>query len=278
MARTKYTLIERTDCHPTAVPSHLLQDMKDSGDYDMVSSRPITLQEIKRLGVRVITEEMWKRDMEHRARLEAFEAYRARYHGVVTDAEVLSWDHLRGEGLLRLADGSARTIYACNIPGRKTWYPETACVFYEEGETVQVKLDIHVGQTFVLGVTPGHIDNEKWDSLDHSKLAFRCNEQGEAVTGLLERGGGAMIHRCKRCGTADRYAEVRHGICLECEDRDIALGRRSACERCDGPGPDLRALEPGDPGSSIYLQVCDDCFTELAEEQYRREPELNPDR
>lgn len=184
MKRTKYTLIERPDCRPTAVPTALLQDIIDSGE-NVTASRPVSLAEIKRESYRVTTEQQWKWDMEQRARMEAFEAYRARYHGVVTKALVLSWDFLRGEGLVRLESGEAREIYACNLPGRKTWYPETACVFYEQGETVEVKLDVHLTKTFVIGVTQAYIDNEKWDSLDHSKLAFRCNDKGEAVNGLF---------------------------------------------------------------------------------------------
>lgn len=181
--RTKYTLIERPEYNATAVPTSLLQDIIDSGE-NVTASRPVSLAEIKRENYRVMTEEQWRWDMEQRARLEAFEAYRTRYHGVVTKALVLSWDFLRGEGLVRLESGEAREIYACNLPGRKTWFPETACAFYEPGETVEVKLDIHLTKTFVLGVTQAYIDNEKWDSIKDKNLSFRCDDDGKAITGL----------------------------------------------------------------------------------------------
>lgn len=189
MKRTKYTLIERAEYPPTAVPTSLLQDIRDSGEI-ITAERPITLAEIRAQRMRVMTEAQWKADMAYRAQAEAFDAYRTKYHGVITEAVVMSWDQLRGEGWIRLSDGSARDIYACNIPGRKTWFPETACVFYKQGETIQVKLDIHTTKTFVIGLTPGHLDTEKWNSLDQSKLAFRCNEAGEAVTGLFAPGAG----------------------------------------------------------------------------------------
>jgi hypothetical protein len=189
MSRTKYVLIERPDCRPTAVTPATAAEMREAGEV-ITSERPITLAEVKRENTLVVTDEQWAWDMQQRARFEAFEAYRAKYHGVVTTAEVLSWDHLRGEGRVRLADGAAWDIYACNLPGRKTWYPETACVFYMPGETVQVKLDVHLTRTFVIGVTPGYPDNEKWESLDHSRLAFVCNESGEATSGLFAPGAG----------------------------------------------------------------------------------------
>lgn len=194
MSRTKYTLVERADTVALAVPTAILQDVLDSGEYGTAPLKgctPISMAEIKRRGgIFTLTETQFRADMERRARLEAYEAYRARYHGVVTDAEVLSWDHSRGEGLVRLADGSARDIYACNLPGRKTLYPETACVFYMPGETVQVKLDIHYTRTFVLGVSQAYIDNEKWDRIKDQPLAFRCDDEGRAVTGLFAAGAG----------------------------------------------------------------------------------------
>lgn len=205
MSRTKYVLVERSGTIALAVPKAILQDVLDSGDYGtgpVMSVTPITVAEIKRRGgIFTLTEEQFKRDMEHRARLGAFEQFRARYHGVTTDAVVLDWDHLRGEGTVRLAPpegadpegrGAAWPIYACNLPGRKTWYPETACVFYMPGETVQVKLDVHFGATFVIGVSQAYVDNVKWDEIKDKNLAFRVAESDGASKGCGDADGNAV--------------------------------------------------------------------------------------
>jgi len=97
---------------------------------------------------------------------------------------VLWFNRQSGEGFVRsLKDGSSGEIYACNIKGKRTWYPETACVHYAPGEIVQVEVD---DNGFVLGLTPGIFDRAKWETLDHERLAFRCDETGKLVTGLFK--------------------------------------------------------------------------------------------
>lgn len=81
--------------------------------------------------------------------------------------------------------GQDYEVHACNIAGAKTWYPETACMYLKQGETITVDLK-DMGDYLTCRVTSGgHFDADKWNSLDQSKLAFRCNEAGEAVTGLF---------------------------------------------------------------------------------------------
>lgn len=77
-------------------------------------------------------------------------------------------------------------VYACNIKGAKTWYEQTACTFLKKDETVLVQL-IDLGHMSVKVVGGSiHFDQAKWDSLDQAKLAFKCNENGKATSGLFE--------------------------------------------------------------------------------------------
>lgn len=117
----------------------------------------------------------------------AYEKWRGQVHGRQFQAKVTAWDFNRGEGLVYIPDLNATfEIFACNLPGRRTWYPETACVFYMRGDVVQVRFDVHPGITFVVGVTQGYPDNEKWESLDQDRLAFRCDpESGQVESGWL---------------------------------------------------------------------------------------------
>jgi hypothetical protein len=98
--------------------------------------------------------------------------------------EVVFFDRRDGEGLVRcLSSRNVAPIYACNIPGKKTWYAETACVYYNEGDIVEVTQDEETG--FIIGVTPGIFDENKWASLDQNKLAFKCDQNGDAINGLF---------------------------------------------------------------------------------------------
>jgi hypothetical protein len=83
-----------------------------------------------------------------------------------------------------IADSKGKTafIYACNIPGKKTWYPETACMYFNEGQEIEVIQDAN---GFIIPQTPGIFDESKWNGLDQSRLAFKCDENGKATTGLF---------------------------------------------------------------------------------------------
>lgn len=93
-----------------------------------------------------------------------------------------------GEGAIETALGTFR-VYACNIKGAKTWYPETACMYLKEGETVQFDL-ADMGDHPTPSKVRGNVyfDKEKWDSLDQSRLAFKCDEDGNAINGLFAPG------------------------------------------------------------------------------------------
>ena len=96
---------------------------------------------------------------------------------------VVWFDRLSGDGIVRcLASDRRADIFACNIKGKRTWFPETACVYYGVGQIVQVQQD---SNGFVIGVTPGEFDAEKWNRLDHDRLAFKCDTDGNATNGLF---------------------------------------------------------------------------------------------
>lgn len=100
----------------------------------------------------------------------------------ILKAKVIDFNRLRGEGLIR-TEGYAgiQVIYACNLPGKKTWYAETACVYYETGDQIEITST----PDGMICLTPGIFDKAKWDGLDQSRLAFRCDEDGKALNGLF---------------------------------------------------------------------------------------------
>lgn len=179
MARTQFTLIERPEYHPTAVSGAVLADMLASGE-PITIQRPITKAEIKRDRVHVQSDE-------HYFEMKAYEAWRALAHGKTFKATVVWFNRLKGQGYIEIPELTRKRvpIYACNIAGKKTWYPETACVYYVEGQEIDVRIDVHPGQTFAIGLTPGTLDAEAWDRIKDKSLAFRCDESGKAVTGLF---------------------------------------------------------------------------------------------
>lgn len=177
-SRTQLILIARPDCHPTAVSRAVRDDMRKRGE-SILSERPITKAEVKRDRVHIYADDVY---FEHRA----FEDWKAKAHGRTFKAKVLWFNLAQGCGSVWIEElGESLPIWACAIAGKKTWFPETACVFYMEGETVEVRLDVSIAKTFVIGLTQGYVDNEKWERLDQTKLAFRCDESGEALNGLF---------------------------------------------------------------------------------------------
>lgn len=94
------------------------------------------------------------------------------------------FDKLAGDGVARSLDGQGTyRISACGIPGKKTWYDHTACVFYEKG--AEIELELLDEPPYARCLTPGVFDKAKWDGLDHDRLAFRCDEDGKALCGLF---------------------------------------------------------------------------------------------
>lgn len=104
-----------------------------------------------------------------------------------TKARVKYFCRLSGDGAVELMDqDTTLPIYACNIKGKRTWYPETACVYYDKGQVIDVIVKFDEYACFVIGETQGTLDTEKWARLDQDSLAFRCNDDGEAITGLFK--------------------------------------------------------------------------------------------
>ncbi len=122
-------------------------------------------------------------------RMVAWEVFRDEWNGKVFKAVVVVGGPNSTEFYVKgLNDEGSFWIYACNIPGKKTWYQDTACVYYDNGQEVEVRFDIQYGATFCVGVTPGTVNEEKWASLDQSRLAFKCDESGKPTTGLFAKG------------------------------------------------------------------------------------------
>jgi hypothetical protein len=127
-----------------------------------------------------------ERDERIERQLKEQEAFHTRFNKVIFKARVVFFNKGQGVGLVQGIgenEDVAIEIYACNIRGKKTWYPETACVFYDKGQEIEIEVD--TSSKLAIGHTQGTLDVEKWDSLDQSRLAFKCNDQGEAINGLF---------------------------------------------------------------------------------------------
>lgn len=97
-------------------------------------------------------------------------------------AKVIFFDRKHGEGIAKLLSGGGTfMIYASGIPGKRTWYAHTACVYYSEGDIIEIE----PSDFGVICKTPGKLDLDKWASLDQERLAFVCDESGNAITGLF---------------------------------------------------------------------------------------------
>lgn len=130
-------------------------------------------------------------DAEHEAKWTAFETFRNTHHGKTFTASVDWFDNGRGIGMVTITESFRLPIYACNISGRKTWYSETACVYYEKGQSVEVEIDVvSPSGIFAKGLTAGHFDSAGWDRIKDQNLAFRCDEAGNAMSGLFAVGAG----------------------------------------------------------------------------------------
>lgn len=177
--RTKYVLIERGEGFKNTYTT--LKVAKDAMKRGTVQSyKAITRTEIKKLRANRYREEDYFRH-------QAEAAFVTAYNDKKFKATIVSWSG--SEGLIKIHDTDLmlQIIYACNINGKKTWYPETACVYYNEGQEVDVSLSVFSGFTlFVNGLTPGHFDAKKWNSLPQDYLAFKCDENGTAINGLFQ--------------------------------------------------------------------------------------------
>ena len=103
------------------------------------------------------------------------------------EAKVLFFEKKSGEGMVSVPSlNTTFSVYACNLKGKKTWYAETACVYLERDQMIMIDNFAEVSEGITAIVNEGvKFDQEKWNSLDQSKLAFKCNDQGEATNGLF---------------------------------------------------------------------------------------------
>lgn len=179
--RTKYVQIERGEGFKnTYTTRKVAEDGMRRGTIQSFS--PITLAQIKERGLHHYREEDYFRHI-------AEEEFRLKYDGKRFQAKVIDGGN-QCEMLVSILGAEElhlRKIYACNIQGKKTWDPETACVYYNTGDIVEVELKVFHGfQLFVNGLTPGHLDTAQWERIKDKPLAFRCDENGNAITGLFK--------------------------------------------------------------------------------------------
>lgn len=176
--RTKYVQIDRGEGFKnTYTTLKVAEDGIRRGTIQSYSH--VTLKQIKERHLHHYREEDYFRHV-------AENAFVDQYNGKRFKATVVSWSGCEGLVKIHCTDLMLQTIYACNIQGKKTWYPETACVYYTEGQNVDVELVVFSGfKLFVNGLTPGHFDKQRWESLDQSRLAFKCDENGKAINGLF---------------------------------------------------------------------------------------------
>jgi hypothetical protein len=83
------------------------------------------------------------------------------------------------------------SVYGCNIKGAKTGYPHTACMYLDCGAEVVFDLfdfGNHISAVNVTGDV--RFDQELWNSLDHDKLAFKKDADGNFINGLFAPGAG----------------------------------------------------------------------------------------
>jgi hypothetical protein len=182
--KTHYVLVEREGHRRVAVSREIAVDMVRRKLIPTANGlEPVTKARIKAERIHVYEDAWYYR---HRAEDEL----QAKYHEKKFTAKVNWMRPGDGEGWVTILEtGDSLPIYACNIKGTKTWYPETACVYYETGQVVDVECKVFAGgQVFVCGLTPGYFDADKWARLDQKRLAFKCDDNGNAINGLFATG------------------------------------------------------------------------------------------
>lgn len=176
MSRTKYLLVSFTD-YDVAVSREVYEDMQQR-DKSIVAVRPVTQAEIKKNNIHVYQASDYIRHV-------AYEDFKKRVEGKRLKGTVAWFNRLSGQGSIHVEGEGLWPIFACNIAGKKTWYPETACVYLNEGDEVEVEIRPFFSGSLLVCHTPGIVDEDKWNSLDQSQLAFKCNDKGEAINGLF---------------------------------------------------------------------------------------------
>lgn len=179
--KTKYVLIDRGEGYKnTAVTTNVAKHMIETGKA--TNYKPVTFIEIKANRIHIYKEECYWRHINEDALIK-------KYDGKKFKAKISCFDSGWTKAYVHILDTdlSILPIYACNIVGKKTWYPETACVYYENNQIIEVELKVYSGgKIFVCGLTPGILDEERWNKIKNDSLAFRCNDKGEIITGLFK--------------------------------------------------------------------------------------------
>jgi hypothetical protein len=104
------------------------------------------------------------------------------------EGEVTDFDMDTGEGWIKLKDLGSFTVYACNLKGRKSWWPHLACTYLEVGQKVTVdRLAETAGGLTCVVSKDVKFDPEKWDSIDRKDCSFTEQDDG-FMSGLLAKG------------------------------------------------------------------------------------------
>lgn len=103
--------------------------------------------------------------------------------GQVFNATILHYDNNCGEGMAEVHGVGTVSIYGCNAFNALTAYSETACITMKKGEVFSCKL-ANMGTHLTCKDFIGTFDQQRSDSLDHSKLAFK-KSNGKLVSGLF---------------------------------------------------------------------------------------------
>jgi hypothetical protein len=104
------------------------------------------------------------------------------------EGKVVWFSRFSGEGSIYIKSiDCSFPVYACNLKGKKTWFAETACVYLEEDQCVRIDKLAEVARGLTPIISDGvKFDAEKWDRLKDRDLAFKCDESGNATTGLFK--------------------------------------------------------------------------------------------
>lgn len=175
--KTEFVLIERGEGYgTTAVTWEVFDDMVAAGDI-IVSHRPVTKAEIKKGRIHIYY-------AEHYFKHKAYAEFEKKFKGKVFKAKV-TW--FRGDGgYVEGLNGEGKWwLWACNISGKKTWFPETACVYHEVGTIIDAEVIPSFGNSLLVCHTPGTLDTEKWNKIKDQGLPFQCDDDGKAITGIF---------------------------------------------------------------------------------------------
>lgn len=119
---------------------------------------------------------------------EAFGKAYSTYISSLKDLKgIVRWfDRARGKGVIRIPElNTSFQVFACNLPGAKTGFAETSCVYLIKGESVLVD-HIHDYCGAVIKDSENvHFDQEQWDRLDQDRLAFKRGPDGKFLNGLF---------------------------------------------------------------------------------------------